>query len=256
MTGAVFGDAELTDDAFLDGRLRLWQPAAGYRAAADPVLLAAAAPALAGARVLDLGCGVLTAGLCLAARVPGIALAGLERQPAYADLARRNAARNGVTAEVVTGDVAALPAALRRPFDLVLLNPPYYTPGDGTPARDAGRESALREDTPLAVWLDAAARRVVDGGWLCLIQDAARLPDVLAALPGTMGSVAVLPTQPRHDRPARRIILRARKGGRAPFRLLAPLVLHEGASHRHDRDDYTPHARAILRDGAAISAFG
>lgn len=252
----TFSAAELTDDAFLDGRLRLWQPAHGYRAAADPVLLAAAAPAGPGARVLDLGCGVLTAGLCLAVRVPGIALAALERQAPYADLARRNAARNGVAAEVVEGDVAWMPAALRRPFDVVLLNPPYFLPGDGTPARDPGREAALREETPLDVWLDAAARRVVPGGWLVLIQAAERLPDVLAALPRTMGSVSVLPTQPRPGRSARRIVLRARKGGRAPFVLLPPLVLHDAPAHDGDRDSYTPAARAVLREGAALSSFG
>jgi tRNA1(Val) A37 N6-methylase TrmN6 len=252
----TFADADLTDDAFLDGRLRLWQPAKGYRAAADPVLLAAAAPAAPGARVLDLGCGAGTAGLCLAARVPGIALAGLERQAAYADLARRNAARNGVPAEVATGDVAHMPAALRRPFDIVLLNPPYLAPGDGTPAADPGREAALREDTPLSVWLDAAGRRLAPGGWLVLIQAAERLPDVLAALPRTVGSVTVLPTQSRPGRPARRVILRARKGGRAPFVLLPPLILHDAPAHDGDRDSYTPAARAVLRDGAALSAFG
>jgi tRNA1(Val) A37 N6-methylase TrmN6 len=252
----TFAEADLTDDAFLDGRLRLLQPARGYRAAADPVLLAAAAPAIPGARVLDLGCGVLTAGLCVAARVPGITLAGLERQAPYADLARRNAARNGIAAEVVEGDVARMPAALRRPFDVVLLNPPYFAPGDGTPASDPGREAALREDTPLAAWLDAAGRRVVPGGWLVLIQTAERLPDVLAALPATLGSLTVLPTQPRPGRAARRVILRARKGGRAPFVLLPPLILHDAPAHDGDRDSYTPAAQAVLRDGAAISAFG
>lgn len=252
----TFADAELTDDAFLDGRLQLWQPVCGYRAAADAVLLAAAAPAAPGARVLDLGCGVLTAGLCLAARVPGIALAGLERQAAYADLARRNAARNGVAAEVVTGDVARMPAALRRPFDVVLLNPPYFAPGNGTPARDPGREAALREETPLPVWLDAAGRRLVPGGWLVLIQAAERLPDVLGALPRTLGSVTVLPIQARPGRPARRVILRARKGGRAPFALLPPLVLHDAPAHDGDRDSYSPAARAVLRGGQALAGFG
>jgi tRNA1(Val) A37 N6-methylase TrmN6 len=250
-----FAAAELTDDAFLGGRLRLWQPARGYRAAADPVLLAAAAPARPGDRVLDLGCGALAAGLCLAVRVPGIALSGLERQADYADLARRNAARNGIAAEIVQGDVAALPAALRRPFDIVLANPPFFAPGTGTPARDTGREAALREATPLAVWLAAAARRLADGGWCVAIQAADRLPDLLAALPATLGTVAVLPVAPRAGRPAGRVILRARKGGRAAFRLLAPLVLHAGPAHAADRDDATPEARAILRAAAAISAF-
>jgi len=82
-----FAEAELTEDAFLGGRLRLRQPAAGYRAAIDPVLLAAAVPAAAGDSVADLGCGVATAGLCLLARVPGARVSGLELQAPLADLA-------------------------------------------------------------------------------------------------------------------------------------------------------------------------
>ena len=127
----------LSDDAFLCGRLRLWQPVTGCRAATDPVLLAAACPAVAGQTVLDLGCGAGAAALCLAARVPGVVLAGLEVQPGYAVLARANAARNAVTMEVHEGDVAAEPAALRRGFDHVICNPPYYATG-GTPAADDG----------------------------------------------------------------------------------------------------------------------
>ena len=48
----TFPDEALTDDKFLMGRLRLLQPAKGYRAATDPVLLAAACPAQAGQAVL------------------------------------------------------------------------------------------------------------------------------------------------------------------------------------------------------------
>lgn len=251
----TFAEAELTDDAFLCGRLRLWQPARGYRAATDPVLLAAACPAEPGQSVLDLGCGAGAAALCLGLRVPGLALAGLELQPAYADLARRNAARNGLAMQVACGDLADMPADLRRPFDQVIANPPYYTPG-GTRAADPGRELALRADRPLADWVTAAARRLRPGGWLTMIFAAEALPGVLAAVQGRLGSAAVLPLAPRAGRAAGRVILRARKGGRAPFRLLAPLVLHAGAAHDGDREDYTPEAEAILRQGAAITAFG
>jgi hypothetical protein len=72
----------------------------------------------------------------------GAALTGLERQPAYAALARENAARNGMALDVVEGDLAAPPPALRRTFDHVIANPPYFGPGSGTPARDPGREAA------------------------------------------------------------------------------------------------------------------
>jgi tRNA1(Val) A37 N6-methylase TrmN6 len=55
-------------------------------------------------------------------------------------------------------------------------------------------------------------------------------------------------------RPALRVILRARKGGRAAFRLLAPLVTHQGAAHDGDRESYTAAANAVLRGGESLSA--
>ncbi len=252
----AFADGDLTDDKFLMGRLRLLQPAKGYRAATDPVLLAAACPAVAGESVLDLGCGVGAAALCLGVRVPGVALAGLEVQPAYADLARRNAERNGLAMEVVTGDLTDMPRALRRDFDHVIANPPYYAPG-GTPSPTPDRDRALRVDTPIAAWVAAAGARLRPGGWLTMIFATPCLPEALAALAPKLGAGMVLPLEPRRGRDATRVILRARKGGRAPFRLLAPFTLHAGAAHEGDRESYTPVAMAVLRDAADLSAaFG
>lgn len=247
----MFADDELTCDAFLGGRIRVWQPKAGYRAAMDPVLMAAACPAKPGQSVLELGCGAGTAALCLAARVPGIVVTGLELQPDYAALARRNAIENGLPLEVLNGDLAHPPVALRaRSFDHVIANPPYFPAGGGTSARDAGRERALREDTALALWMATAIRRLRPGGWLTVIQSADRLAELLA-LPGA-GSISVLPLAPRAGRPANRVILRARKGGRGALRLCAPLVLHDGACHDGDRDSFTDGLQAILRRGAAL----
>ena len=147
---------DLTHDAFLCGKLHLWQPKQGYRAATDAVLLAAACPAKAGESVLDLGCGVGAASLCLASRVAGLVQTGLELQEDYAALARQNAAENGVALNVVMGDLTAMPAALRVGFDHVIANPPWY-PRGGSPSPILGRDTALRAELPLAEWVAAAA---------------------------------------------------------------------------------------------------
>ena len=249
----MFAEDQLSDDKFLCGKLRLLQPVKGYRAATDPVLLAAACPAEAGQSVLDLGCGAGAASLCLGHRVPGLRLAGLELQAAYADLARRNAERNGIALEVHQGDLVKMPVALRRDFDHVIANPPYY-PAGGSPSPIAARAQAMQVDTPLADWVMAATRRLRPGGWLTLICGADGLPEVLGALAPKLGSAAVLPLAPREGRAALRVIVQARKGGRAPFRLLAPFVIHAGAAHDGDRESYTPAANAVLRDGADLCA--
>ncbi len=245
---------ELTEDRFLGGRLVLRQPREGYRAGVDPVFLAAATPARAGQSVLDLGCGAGAAMLCLAARVPGARLVGVERQAAYAALARANASANGIAAEVVTADLTLLPPEVKQQrFDHVIMNPPYHLPARATASADPGRGAALFEETPLAAWIDAATRRLKHRGRLTVIQKAERLPEILAGIDARLGAVAVRPLQPRAGRAAALVLVQARKGARAPFRLAPPLVLHEGAAHQGDRESYRPEVSEILREAAPLT---
>lgn len=240
------------DDAFLGGRLVLRQPARGYRAGADAVMLAAACRAAAGERVLELGCGAGVALLCLGARVPRLDLTGLERQQAMAELARHNAAMTGIPARIVTGDLEAMPAELRAEvFDHVIANPPFFA--GGTRAPDASRAVARHEETPLEDWIDAGLRRLRPGGWLTLIHRSEALDRILAALIGRAGDVSVLPIAARDGHDAGRVIVAARKGARGALRLRAPFVLHEKPAHERDGEDLTPAAQAVLRHAAALN---
>ena len=235
-----------TRDAFLGGRVQAIQPAKGFRSGIDAVLMAAAVPAQDGQSVLELGCGAGVASLCLKARIDA-QVTGLERQADYVALAQQN----GVHA--LHGDLAHMPDLLRRQsFDHVMANPPYYRPSDRSAAQDAGREAALAEETPLFAWVDAAIRRLKPKGYLTMIQTADRLPDVLSAMDARLGAVRVLPLAPRVGKAAHLVLVQARKGGRTPFVLCAPLILHEGERHEKDGESYTETVRRVLRDGAAL----
>ena len=235
----------VTYDAVLGGRLRIWQPAAGFRAGSDAVLLAAACPARPGDSLLDLGCGVGTAMLCVAARVPGTIVTGVERHAPTAALARRNAGNDAV----VEADVLALPGTLRaRGFDHVILNPPYLSVGSGPDAADRGRADARREGGAgdLVAWCDVACRRAGPTGTVAAIARADRLADLLTALAPRLGAIVILPIAPSPNAAARRVIVRGRKDARAPLRLLAPLVTH-------DVDGRTPEYEAVLREAAPLA---
>ena len=61
-----------------------------------------------------------------------------------------------------------------------------------------------------------------------------------------LGAVAVLPVHARPDAPAIRVLMRARKGSRAPLEIYAGFVLTDASGRP------TPAAEAVLRDGAAL----
>lgn len=244
---------DTTFDAFLGGRLMLRQPTKGYRAGVDPVLLAAAVPAQSGQSVLELGCGTGAALLCLATRVSGLGLHAVEVQPRYADLCRANAQSNGIEATIWTADLRVLPPELRAlGFDHVIANPPYFERASGNSSPLADRDIAFAGDTSVGDWIDIATRRLKPKGMLTLIQKADRLPEILGAIDDRLGGVTVYPITGRTGRPADRIIVRARKGARAPFKLHAPIPLHHGPSHVSDGDDYRPEIADILRKGASF----
>nr|WP_245217043.1 methyltransferase domain-containing protein [Neoroseomonas nitratireducens] len=211
----------------LGGRVRLRQPREGFRAGLDAVMLAAFVPARSGERVLEAGCGSGAAFLCLAARVPGLDVAAVEREPSMAALARANAAANGVTARVEDGDVAD-PAMARSlgPFHHALANPPFW-PG-GTPPPGAIRRAATHEsDAGLDAWASFLAAGLKRGGTASMILPAARFDAGIAALRGAgMGATLLLPLVPRDGMEAKRVLLRGRKGAKGPARILPPLALH------------------------------
>ncbi len=243
---------DLTDDGFLDGKLHILQPRYGYRAATDPVFLAAAVPAKPGDTVLELGCGVGVASLCLAQRVTGLLQTGIELQPAYAALARRNAERNGLLLNVIQSDLTNLPPEIRIGFDHVIFNPPYFNAQTITAPENSGKKTAHVEKTPLQSWVKTAFRRLKPKGQLTVIHLAERLPDLLAALPPSAGDIHVRPMVARVGRDAKRIILSVRKDTKGIFRLLPPFHIHQGEHHISDGDNFTPACRQILRGGAGF----
>lgn len=240
----------VTEDRLLGGRIVLRQPAAGYRAAIDPVLLAAAVPTTHGT-VLELGCGVGAATLCLARRVPECRLVGLEVQPGLVALARDSIAANGLSdrVEVLCGDLCDPPPALTaESVDGLMANPPYYQAGGFTPPPDAGKALAHQEGAAaLAEWIAAAGRLLRPKGWLTLIHRAERLDEICGLLRPAFGAVEIVPLWPKPGRPARRVVVRARKGVRSSATLLPGLILHDADGR------FTAAADAILRDGAPLA---
>ena len=233
-------------ETFLNGRVRIAQPESGFRSGLDAVMLAAAIPAHSGRSALELGAGAGTASLCLLARVPGLALTGIEIDKSLATLAGDNAAANGMKAEFVCADIFALPTELKRDFDQVFCNPPFH--GEGQVSPNEMRAVALMDEGRLEDWLSIGLQRTVSGGFFTAILRADRLNQALAALPEK--GVAVFPLWPKAGEAAKRVIVQVRKGSNAAFTLLPGLVLHQvnGA--------WTPEADDVLRRGNPLALSG
>lgn len=218
----------LTQDTLLGGGVRLAQPARGYRAGMDALLLAAAVPEGAG-EALDFGCGVGAVMLCARRRLgPGWRWTGLEREADMAALARSNVEANAAGAEmaVVQGDAHALPADWQNRFALVVSNPPYFEPGAVSPPGE-GRAAAYLAEGGLRAWLNAMLFACAPRGRIVLVHRAAELARILAVIDRQTGEIVVQPLHPREGEPASRVIIHARKGLRpGPLRLLAGRVLH------------------------------
>jgi tRNA1(Val) A37 N6-methylase TrmN6 len=259
VTAGLRDDAQVrTVDAFLGGRVTLVQPRKGHRAGLDAALLQALVPADASGHAVDLGTGVGTVGFAMAARAETLRVTGIERDAslvACAQAALSMPENAGFAARVTVqqadvSDASALREALGASAgaaDWVLMNPPYDAPGRAQPSSDPMRRSAhMAEPGGLALWCGRAAELLKAGGHLGLIYRSEALAEVLAAL-GGFGDVRILPVHPYSGEAATRILVRARRGSRAPLRLLPPLVLHRPGGA------WTETADAILRGRAEIS---
>lgn len=248
---AALSDLELatTSDRLLGGRVRLRQPTTGYRAAIDPVLLAAAVSAKPGERILDLGCGVGAASLCLLARLADLRVTGWDVQPELVDLARQNASSNQVANRfsVDCRDVAGGTESAR--FHQVITNPPFHDgAASDAPAHPGKRRAVIEHD--LDLWLNAAGAVLPHRGRLTMIFRADRLDVLIRMLGrgrgGQWGGIVVWPCWPRQGVAAKRVLVRAVKGSRAGLTLGPGLVLH-GADGR-----FTEAAETILRHGGPL----
>jgi tRNA1(Val) A37 N6-methylase TrmN6 len=251
-------EPELSEDLFLGGKVHLLQPVKGYRAATDPVFLAASIPARAGQSVLDVGCGVGAAGFCLAARVEGVKISGIDIQKKLIEIGEQNRVLNKmeervrfVCADLLYRSMDPLPNS----FDHVIANPPFYEAGSGhRPPNEikARAHMEVKDGATVQHWVDYMLRMAKPKGTVTCINRVERLEETLAALQGRVGELILFPIWSMNPsgtqaRGAKRFILQGRKGIKTPLKFANGLVVHE------DDGSYTAQSKAILQDGAALA---
>ncbi|KQT54725.1 hypothetical protein ASG43_03935 [Aureimonas sp. Leaf454] len=132
-------------------------------------------------------------------------------------------------------------------FQTVLTNPPFH-PAGGRASPEPSRQAARSMPEPdfLQRWLAAASALLEPGGLLLLVARPDSLQAVLDAATNRYGDIRLRPVHPRPERPASRILLAARRGSKAPFQILPPVVLADAQGRA------TPMGAAIGDGRAAI----
>ena len=240
---------ETTVDDFYNGRVKVVQPAQGFRAGTDSLLLAAALRADLDGHALEIGCGAGGALMTAAFRLPAARLTGLEIDPAMAALAQRGIAENGYQSrvDVVQGSAAEIPQDWQNRYDLVFSNPPFFETGT-IQAPGTGKETAYLETVSLKDWINAMLFALRPKGTFVMVHRAADLARILSVIERQTGEISVLPVHSYLGAEAKRVLVRSRKGLRSgPMRLLEPRYLYREKGG--ERSDW---ALAMQRDGAGM----
>lgn len=257
----------------LNKRVALAQHKGGFPTSIDAVLLGAACPVKAGQSLLDLGCGVGSAGLCVLARVGGTQLHGIDIVPEVVELASHNAGLNGMVERCTFAlqdirDFPEMPPPCKRGsecdetqdprfreeghdsyFDHIICNPPFMEAGAHSASPSPSRAKAIgfgEDDMDLKDWVDCAFRSIKGTGSLTLIHRADALDEIILALGKRFGDTEVVPLWPREGQTAKRVIVRTRKHRKGGLSLRPGIALHKAGG------EYTPAAENILRGMAAI----
>lgn len=238
-----------TLDRFLDGRIELIQPVSGYRAGIDPLFMSAALHPKTQERVLDVGCGVGTAALALLCRCPQARVTGIDIQSDLCALADINVQKNQLEGQIdiVCADLLSPPDSLRRDlFDHVMTNPPYYE-GDRTHVSPIPEKAQANTETvDLEQWIQGCLNLLKPKGIFTMIHRTERLAEILTYLSNRAGDMVIYPLWPSENKPAKRILVQARKDTGGELRLARGIILHGGT------DKYTAEAEAVLRHAQGI----
>ncbi len=230
--GVTSNSRHLTTDTFLNGRLTVYQNKNGYRFSIDSILLAGYVRPKANGLLVDMGCGCGIITLILAHRYPALHLYGVEIQPGLAELARQNAAINGMRERITILEMDINTVTQKQsqgPVDIIVCNPPFGLIRSGRINPNRERALARHEIAMSLKDITAAAHRSLrTGGQFFIIYPVGRMVDLFCRMradgiePKRMRTVKSTET----DLP-KRVLVEGVAGGRPGISMEPPLVIYQ-----------------------------
>ncbi len=238
----------------LNKRVTLYQAQNGFRTSMDSVMLAAACPAQDGQSILDLGCGVGSAGICVLKRVQDTSLTGIDIQSDHIEIAHKNAEINSITNRVVFTCANICEPNEFGQFNHVICNPPYKDAGGYVHSPSLSKAKAMGhydDEQDLQRWITCAWDHIKGQGSLTMIHEAGQTDTILHSLYSPkggrrFGNVEIIPLYPKPATAAKRIIIRAYKHKKSPSSILPGIIMHK------ENGDYSDAAQNILRNAQAL----
>jgi tRNA1Val (adenine37-N6)-methyltransferase len=234
-----------TLEKLFDGGLQIIQPSKGYRFSIDAILLASFFREQLDDRILEIGPGSGVISLLLAHRSPTVQITGIEIQEDLADIARRNAALNGMTDRIAihSGDIRRIEKHLSAAsFDAALFNPPYRRLHSGKVNPDRQKAIARHEVAgSFADFISGSRHLLKPGGRVAFIYPAPRTIEAITRMrhekiePKRMRIVHSYP-----DSEAQFILVEGIKEGGEELHILPPLFIYRQGK------DYTEEMNRIF----------
>lgn len=225
-------------DDFFQGKIKLFQPS--YKATSDAVLLGAAVQTKRGT-ILDVGTGNGAIAIISAFNNAMAKVTGIDINPVEIENAKKNAKINELDIDFMVADINENPLK-NDSFDIVVSNPPYFK--NSTESASNTKKLAHHESNiSLEDWVYFCVRRAKFQGYIYIIIDISRVPEVIKVMSKKCGGITLFPLFSKEEEPPKRVIIRARKETKEPFSLAKGMVLHNADG------SYTDAANKILRDG-------
>ncbi len=218
----------------------LYQPENGYFYNSDSILLYGfIARFRLKRKVLDIGAGCGIVGLLTAQEFPDIALEAVEKQPIYAQFARRNAHINGIGYTLHEGDFLELGG--HGSYDWIVSNPPFYHEGSARCDNAMIHQARYNIHLPIEALAIKIAKLLTSKGEAVICYDARQFAPLCGAFERSGLRVCTVQfVHSKKDRPSTLVMVHLKKNSRSLASILPPLIVFED-------DQYTPAVEAMYQ---------
>lgn len=224
----------------------LYQPDGGYCYNSDSILLYGfISRFIPGGKVLDVGAGSGIVGLLVGRDFPKVSIEAVEKQPLYAEFARRNAAINHIDYTLHEGDFLELGG--HGSYDWIVSNPPFYHENVSRSENPILHQARYNVHLPIEPFVAKISKLLKSSGEAAICYDARQSVQLFSACERAgLRVVEVQFVHSKEDRPSVLVMIYLKKNSKSVLTILPPLITQENGK-------YSPAVQAIYDKAKAHS---